>query len=52
MRRGFARLFRRPEPSVFDVARLLPLTYAMAALILVISVILIFADIVAPVQIS
>ena len=35
-----------------DSARLLPLTYAMAMVILVVSVILIFADIVAPVSLS
>ena len=31
-----------------DSAKLLPVTYVMAALILVVSVVLIFADIVAP----
>ncbi|MGI8522918.1 MAG: M50 family metallopeptidase [Nocardioides sp.] len=51
-RRGLARLLHRPEPGVVDVAKLLPVTYVMAAVILVVSVILIFADIVAPVSLN
>jgi membrane-associated protease RseP (regulator of RpoE activity) len=49
-RRGLARLFKWPDPGYFDVAKLLPVAYAMAGLILVLSVILIYADIVAPVR--
>jgi membrane-associated protease RseP (regulator of RpoE activity) len=52
VRRGFARLFRRPDPGYFDVAKLLPVAYVMAGVILVMSVVLIYADIVAPVQIG
>lgn len=52
VRRWMARLLRRPDPGGVDSAKLLPITYAMAAVILVISVVLIFADIVAPVSIS
>jgi membrane-associated protease RseP (regulator of RpoE activity) len=52
VRRWLARLLKRPDPGGFDSARLLPVTYAMAGLILVASIILIFADIVAPVSIS
>lgn len=51
VRRGLARLFRRPDPGYFDVAKLLPVAYAMAGVILVVSVILVYADIVAPVPI-
>jgi membrane-associated protease RseP (regulator of RpoE activity) len=51
-RRGLARLLHRPEPGVVDVAKLLPVTYVMAAVIMVVSVILIYADIVAPVSVS
>jgi membrane-associated protease RseP (regulator of RpoE activity) len=49
-RRAVARLFRRPDPGYFDVAKLLPVAYVMAALIIVMSVVLVYADIVAPVQ--
>ncbi|HSE72281.1 MAG TPA: site-2 protease family protein [Nocardioidaceae bacterium] len=52
VRRGFARLFRRPDPGYFDVAKLLPVAYVMAGVILVMSVVLIYADIVALVQLG
>jgi len=52
VRRWIARLLKRPDPGGFDSAKLLPVTYVMAAIILVVSFILIFADIVAPVSIS
>ena len=50
MRRGVARLLRRPDPGYFDTAKLLPVAYAMAVVILLMSVVLIYADIVVPVQ--
>jgi membrane-associated protease RseP (regulator of RpoE activity) len=52
IRRGWARVRRRPDPGFVDVARLLPIGYVMAGVILVVSVVLIYADIVAPVTIS
>jgi membrane-associated protease RseP (regulator of RpoE activity) len=52
VRRWIARLLKRPDPGGFDSAKLLPVTYVMAAIILVVSIVLIFADIVAPVSIS
>lgn len=51
-RRRLARLRGRPDPGGVDSAKLLPVTYAMAAVILVMSVVLIYADIVAPVRLS
>ncbi len=51
-RRGIARLRGRPDPGAVDAAKLLPVTYVMAALILVMSVVLIWADIVAPVSLT
>ena len=51
-RRGIARLLRRPDPGAVDSAKLLPVTYVMAGLILVMSVVLIFADIVAPISLT
>jgi len=47
---GIARLLGRPDPGYFDVAKLLPVAYAMAGVILVMSVVLIYADIVVPVR--
>lgn len=52
VRRWFARLRGKPDPGGVDSAKLLPVTYVMAVLILLLSVVLIFADIVAPVSIS
>ena len=52
VRRWIARLLHRPDPGGFDSARLLPVTYVMAGVILVVSIVLIFADIVAPISIT
>jgi membrane-associated protease RseP (regulator of RpoE activity) len=51
-RRGIARARGKPDPGGVDSAKLLPLTYVMASVILVVSVVLIFADIVAPVSLG
>jgi membrane-associated protease RseP (regulator of RpoE activity) len=50
LRRTVARLFGRPDPGPFDMARLLPLTYAVAILLMGMGVLLIYADIVKPVD--
>ena len=52
VRRGIARLLKRPDPGFVDVGKLLPVGYVMAGVILVASVILIYADIVAPISLS
>jgi membrane-associated protease RseP (regulator of RpoE activity) len=49
LRRGSARVLRRPAPGPVDSAKLLPLSYAMAVVIMVVSVVLVVADVVAPV---
>jgi membrane-associated protease RseP (regulator of RpoE activity) len=51
VRRGFAKLFRRPDPGPVDIAKLLPLTYAVAILMMGMGALLIYADIVKPVDI-
>lgn len=51
LRRRTARLFRRPDPGPVDIARLLPLTYAVAVLLMGMGALLIYADIVKPVNI-
>lgn len=50
IRRAVARLFRRPDPGPVDVARLIPLTMAMSGVLAVLTVFVIFADIVNPVS--
>lgn len=52
VRRRWAKLRGKPDPGVFDSGKLLPVTYVVAVLLLVMSVVLIYADIVAPVSIS
>jgi membrane-associated protease RseP (regulator of RpoE activity) len=52
VRRGIAKLFHRPDPGAVDSAKLLPVTYVMAGLILVMSIVLIYADIVAPISLT
>ena len=50
LRRFLAKLFKRPDPGPFDAAKLLPLTIAMAALLMLIGALFIFTDIVNPIQ--
>ncbi|MFD2079866.1 RIP metalloprotease RseP [Actinopolymorpha cephalotaxi] len=52
VRRGVARLRRRPDPGYVDVARALPVAYAVASVLIVMGVLLLYADIVNPVRIS
>jgi hypothetical protein len=42
----------RPDPGAVDAAKLLPVTYVVASLLILMTVILVYADIVAPVSIS
>ena len=50
VKRGFARVFRRPDPGYVDVAKALPLTYGVTLVLLSMSVLLIYADIVKPIR--
>jgi membrane-associated protease RseP (regulator of RpoE activity) len=52
LRRGIARLRRRPDPGYVDVAKLLPVAYVVASFLLVMGVVLIVGDLVVPVQVS
>ena len=52
LRRGIARVLGRPDPGVVDAAKLLPVTYVVASLLILMTVILVYADIVAPVSVS
>ena len=51
-RRAIAKRRGRPDPGPFDLARLLPVTYAVVALFLGMSVLLLYADIVKPVTLG
>lgn len=52
IRRGWARLWGRPDPGYVDIARLLPIAYVMAGLMLLMSLVLITADLVVPVDVG
>jgi membrane-associated protease RseP (regulator of RpoE activity) len=52
LRRGWAKVRGRPDPGYVDVARMLPVAYGVGALLLVMGVLLIYADIVNPVRLS
>ncbi len=52
VRRGVARVLHRPDPGPVDVAKLLPVAYVVAGLLLVMGLVLIVGDIVAPVRIG
>jgi membrane-associated protease RseP (regulator of RpoE activity) len=51
-RRALARVRGRPDPGYADVARMLPIAYTMAGVLLVMGVILIWADIVNPITLQ
>lgn len=50
IRRAFAKLFRRPDPGPVDLAKLMPLTLAVVVVLGAMSALLIYADLVKPVQ--
>jgi membrane-associated protease RseP (regulator of RpoE activity) len=52
LRRGFARLRGRPDPGYVDVAKLLPVAYCVAGVLLVMGVVLIVGDLVVPIHIE
>jgi membrane-associated protease RseP (regulator of RpoE activity) len=51
VRRGLAKLFRRKDPGYLDIAKLVPLTFAVVAVLGAMSLLLIYADIVKPISI-
>ncbi|TDE34080.1 site-2 protease family protein [Actinomadura sp. 6K520] len=50
VKKGFAKIFRRPDPGYVDVAKALPVTYVMAVVLIVMGGLLIYADLVNPVR--
>jgi len=50
IRRQIAKIRRKPDPGPVDTAKLLPVTYTMTVLLVLMGVILIVADIVSPVS--
>ncbi|GAA2356719.1 site-2 protease family protein [Saccharopolyspora halophila] len=52
IRRGLAKLVRRPDPGPFDTARLMPLAYAVSLVFIAFSLLVLVADIVNPVTLQ
>ncbi|MGI8416906.1 MAG: M50 family metallopeptidase [Nakamurella sp.] len=50
IRRGWAKLARRPAPGPFDVAKLMPVAYVVALLFIGLSALTLVADVVNPVK--
>jgi len=50
IRRGFAKLFRRPDPGPVDTAKVIPLTFAVVILLGGMGLLLAYADIVNPIK--
>ncbi len=50
IKRGIARLFRRPDPGPVDTAKMVPVTFAVVIVLGAMSVLLLYADIVKPVS--
>ncbi|MDO0925467.1 site-2 protease family protein [Streptomyces sp. TG1A-8] len=52
LRRGVARVLRRPDPGPFDVAKLMPVAYVVAGIFVCFTLLVLVADVVNPVKIS
>ncbi|MFC3978510.1 MULTISPECIES: M50 family metallopeptidase [Streptosporangium] len=52
LKRAFARVTRRPTPGHVDIAKALPLTYAIAFVMVVMAGLLMYADLVNPVRLA
>ncbi|MFD1712866.1 M50 family metallopeptidase [Amnibacterium flavum] len=51
LKRGFARIRRKPDPGPVDAARLMPLTFTVVIVLGAMSALLIYADIVKPISV-
>ncbi|MEU4732506.1 site-2 protease family protein [Streptomyces sp. NPDC023588] len=52
VRRTVARIFRRPDPGPFDVAKLMPVAYVVAGVFICFTVLVMVADVVNPIKIT
>ncbi|MFJ4922698.1 M50 family metallopeptidase [Streptomyces sp. NPDC088725] len=52
LRRNLARVFKRPDPGPFDVAKLMPVAYVVAGVFICFTVLVLIADVVNPVKIT
>ncbi|MCZ2524322.1 M50 family metallopeptidase [Streptomyces sp. NPDC059506] len=52
LRRAVAKVFRRPDPGPFDVAKLMPVAYVVAGVFVCFTLLVLVADVVNPVTLS
>ncbi|MFD7918559.1 M50 family metallopeptidase [Streptomyces sp. NPDC059740] len=52
LRRNLARVFRRPDPGPFDVAKLMPVAYVVAGVFVCFTLLVLVADVVNPVKLT
>ncbi|MCG7528098.1 M50 family metallopeptidase [Streptomyces sp. OfavH-34-F] len=52
LRRHTARIFKRPDPGPFDVAKLMPVAYVVAGVFICFTLLVLVADVVNPVKIT
>ncbi|MYS20026.1 Membrane-associated protease RseP, regulator of RpoE activity [Streptomyces sp. DvalAA-14] len=52
VRRHTARVFRKPDPGPFDVAKLMPVAYVVAGIFVSFTLLVLIADVVNPVKLS
>jgi len=52
IKRGWARLRRRPDPGPVDIAKALPLTYAMSIALVLMGAITVLADLIKPITLG
>ncbi|MFI6740804.1 M50 family metallopeptidase [Nonomuraea sp. NPDC050451] len=52
LKRAYAKIMRRPEPAYVDIAKVLPLTYAIALVMMIMAGLLVYADLVNPLTLT
>lgn len=52
VRRNIARVFRRPDPGPFDVAKLMPVAYVIAGIFICFTALVMAADLINPVRLT
>ncbi|GAA0428439.1 site-2 protease family protein [Streptomyces luteireticuli] len=52
LRRAVAKVFRRPDPGPFDVAKLMPVAYVVAGVFICFTLLVLVADVVNPVRLT
>ncbi|MEV0236227.1 site-2 protease family protein [Nonomuraea sp. NPDC050786] len=52
LKRAYAKIMRRPEPGYVDIAKVLPLTYAIAFVMMIMAGLLVYADLVNPLTLT